>query len=107
MDMYRCCLIMLYFKQNGQNYSRSELAKVLGLSANMLETFIQYLLDEQMIHFEEYFFKVTIKGERAIREQGLGHFQSGNNIYFSLKINPSEAWAFDKVYLPKGFLKKV
>lgn len=99
--------ILSFFKQKKDDYSFMELASVLGLPINVIDDTLKSLIESDYLKYNENnLLSLTSSGQVALSKTDI------ENVDFSQcnihpKIIKNEPWALDKIYIPKGFTKKI
>jgi len=101
-------IILAYFKAKKESYSFHELASILGLSKNTVTEYIQGLIEEGMLGYDDGLLHLMPKGRLSIQNKPVDYFvfdEVGSGETLSKEVF-QEKWPIDKVYYPKNFLDK-
>ena len=106
MDDYLKLLILAYFKQS-QIYSISSIASMLGTSLQKTSNLIDDLLEKKYLIYSNSLLQLSDMGRLQIQNHDVDYLRFDSNEFQVPKVNPSEAWPQDRIYIPKKFLKKL
>lgn len=107
MSNFTNLLALSYFKQYGDSYVLSELTKILGISAEQLDTMISELIENGYIEYKCNMLSITIKGLSELIDSNMHGYNNQDTEFILLHVNKDKAWPLDKVYLPKNFGTKI
>jgi hypothetical protein len=99
--------ILSFFKQKNNDYSFMELASLLGLPISVIDEKLGWLIDLNYLKYNQVnLLSLTSKGRVTLAKTEMENFSFNQN-----KIHPeilkNEPWPLDKIYIPKGFTKKI
>lgn len=99
--------ILSFFKQKKDDYSFMDLASLLGLPINVIDDNLRLLIESDYLKYnEDNLLSLTLNGRIALSKteiENINFFQ--DNIH--PKIIKKEPWELNKIYIPKGFTKKI
>lgn len=106
MDDYLKLLILAYFKQS-QSYSISTIAGMLGISLRKTSDLIDTLLEKKYLVYTDSLLRLSDVGRLQIQNHEVDYLCFDSTEFQVPKVNPSEAWPKDKIYIPEKFLRKL
>ncbi len=106
MDDYLSLLILSYFKQQ-EAYTITSISKLLGISVDHMITILDMLIDSNCLEYSGGLLQLTAKGRLLLQNHQEDVYTFDSMPIEIPKANPSAAWSLDKIYVPKGFNKKI
>ena len=107
MDEYINSLVLAYFKSNQDDYSFHTLAKMLGLTVENLEEYIDNHIKNGNLKYINNMLKLTSTGRLAIMNDSVDYFDFEEDSIRIDAIDSASAWPVDKPYLPEKFTSKL
>lgn len=105
MDDFLSGIILAYFKSHKNEYSFMGLAESLGIPISRIDDTIDYLLQEEMLVYDEsHLLSLSAKGRLKILNQKADSINFSQNPRFRYrKIDPDTAIPIDQIYVPLNF----
>jgi predicted methyltransferase len=103
VDEYIELLILVYFKEYGQNYSIFDLKEKIGVSLAMLNNVLDNMLEIGILCINNNLLEITQSGRVLLGNSEMETYSfCEDNFPISYNI---EKWPIDKVYPIQGFSK--
>ena len=106
MDDYLELLILAYFKQS-RSYSISSITSMLGTSLRKTSDLIDGLLEKKYLIYTDGLLQLSDVGRLQIQNHDVDYLHFDSDEFRVPKVNPSEAWPKDRIYIPEKFLCKL
>lgn len=106
MDDYLELLILAYFKQS-RSYSIRSIASMLGTSLRKTSDLIDDLLEKKYLIYIDGLLQLSDVGRLQIQNHDVDYLHFDSDEFRVPKVNPSEAWPKERIYIPEKFLRKL
>ncbi len=107
MDEYINLLVLAYFKNNQDDYSYLKLSRMLGLTIANLEKYIDENIENRNLQITNDMLQLTPKGRLLLMNKSIDSLDFTEEAIESDFINPLNAWALDRPYVPEKFTSKL
>lgn len=101
MDEYIQLLILMYFQSN-EDYSYRDIKKMLGINSIKLNEYLDFMIDNDMLIYNENRMDLKEKGIRILIAANL-YNEKSNVDYYNTIFDPKEKWDIYKPYAPDFF----
>jgi len=103
VDEYIELLILVYFKEYGQNYSIFDLKEKIGVSLAMLNNILDNMIEIGVLSINNNLLEISLSGRVVL---GNSEMETYSFCEDSLPVTYNiEKWQIDKVYPIQGFSK--
>ena len=92
-------LILAYFREYGARYSASDLANKLGVTLDLLNSYLEEMLEKKELCIKENMISISKEGRLILDDSAM--FESESYLINGGK----EKWPKEKVYPVRGFSK--
>ena len=106
MDKYLELLVLAYFKHR-KIYSIAEIARTLGVSVEKIIDIVDNLLKTERLTYSEGLLQLTSTGRLFLQSHSENSYSFDKITLDIPKIDPSNAWSLDRIYVPDQFHRKV
>jgi len=96
-------LILAYFREYRTSYSVSDLAYKLGLTIELLNSYIEELLEKKELCIKENMISISKGGRLALENSDMENYSFDSESY--LIDGVKEKWPIEKVYPVHSFSK--
>lgn len=103
MNEYVELLILAYFREYMARYSASDLAYKLGVTLDLLNSYIEELLENKELCINENMISISKKGRLVLANSDMENYSFDSESY--LINDGKEKWPKEKVYPVHGFSK--
>ena len=102
MNEFVQLLILAYFKEFSSNYSIVDLARRIGCSTIQILDYLECLINNELLFYENGLLRLTIKGRNTLYEKNMDDYYFEQNIQ---EVN-FDKWTTDMIYCPQEFSKE-
>lgn len=96
-------LILAYFREYGTRYSASDLANKLGVTLDLLNSYLEEMLERKELCIKENMISISKEGRLILDDSAMENYSFESESYL---INVGkERWPKEKVYPVHGFSK--
>ncbi len=103
MNEYVELLILAYFREYRTSYSASDLAYNLGVTIDLLNSYLEELLEKKVLCINENMISISKEGRIVLENSDMENYSFDSESY--LIDGGKERWPKEKVYPVHGFSK--
>jgi len=108
MDDFIEKYVLAYFNRDEDNYSFISIAQKLGISVEEVDNIVVNLIEKKALEYtENHMLQITLKGQMILLNEKESLIYEHWDEKSKSIIDLESAWDFDRIYLPKDFLKKL
>ncbi len=103
MNEYVELLILAYFREYSTRYTASDLAYKLGVTIELLNSYLEELLEKKELCIKENMISISKEGRLVLENSDMENYSFDSESY--LIDSGKEKWPKEKVYPVHGFSK--